>query len=78
MITKEACSCKQISNSQVARWINEVENGSEGVEKHPIAGRSINATDKLFIRNSDRRLTSGKSAQKLEISVRSLHTVIRN
>ena len=81
---QEVCSTSALSYCQVTRWVNEFKAGRESVEDACRVGRPLTATDdynteqvKKLLKD-DRRITCEKMAQELEISVGSVHFILRN
>ena len=83
-VLQEACGTYALSYSQVTRWENEFKNGSECVQDAHRAGRTVTSTDSYKteqlkrLLKSDRKITCDEMAQELEISVGSVHTILRN
>lgn len=81
---QEACGTYALSYVQVTRWVKEFKDGRDSVKDNHRPGRNVTATDsystvqvkKLY--NHDRRISCEELAQELEISVGSVHTIIRN
>ena len=80
----EACGIYALSFSQVTSWVNEFKNGRACVQVAHRAGRTVTATDSYNteqlkrLLKSDRRITCEEMAQEFEISVGSVHTILRH
>ena len=70
--------------AHVIRWVKEFKGGRESVRGNHCAGRNVTVTDSYntdkvkMLLDSDRRISCEEMAQELEISVWSVHTIIRN
>ena len=81
---QEVCSPSALSYCQVTRWVNEFKSGRENVEDACRVGQPMTATDdynteqvKKLLKD-DRRITCEEMAQESEISVGSVHFILRN
>ena len=81
---QEACGTYALSYSQVIRWVNEFKNGKVCIQDAHRAGRTVTTKDSynteqlIRLLKSDRRITCEEMAQELEMSVGSVHTILRN
>ena len=81
---QEACGTSALSYSQVTRWVSEFKNGRESVEDAHRAGRNVTVNDDYHaeqlnkLLKSDRRITCEEMAHELDISVGSVHSILRN
>ena len=77
---QEVCCPSALSYCQVTRWVDEFKSGRKSVEDACRVGRLMTATDdyNTELLKDDRRITCKEMAQELEISVGSVHFILRN